>query len=161
MGDYAFSAEAAASLSARLMYWSRPETPSFREIERSWFATVRAERRRISLTREFEKPSMTCRSTSYSVWLTRERSTGSGRSIRTRMLPSLSARCSNCKAVRVAMSRRVAASSTSATGAKRGERSGGPGRPRPDGDKKAAPAPKTTVKKPKKLSGGDEGEKKE
>src|SRR6185436_19585102 len=35
-------------------------------------------------------------------------------------------------------------------GAKRGER-GGPGRPRPDADKKAAP-PKTTVKKPKKIA---------
>jgi len=47
-------------------------------------------------------------------------------------------------------------------GAKRGER-GGPGRPRPDADKKAAP-PKTTVKKPKKIAakeGDGGGEKKE
>jgi small subunit ribosomal protein S3 len=45
-------------------------------------------------------------------------------------------------------------------GAKRGER-GGPARPRADGDKKAAP--KTTIKKPKKVVAKDEdgGEKKE
>jgi len=41
-------------------------------------------------------------------------------------------------------------------GAKRGA-----ARPRPDGDKKAAPAPRTTVKKPKKVVAKDEGEKKE
>ena len=47
-------------------------------------------------------------------------------------------------------------------GAKRGERGGGPGRPRPDADKKAAPA-KTTVKKPKKIATKEDegGEKKE
>jgi small subunit ribosomal protein S3 len=48
-------------------------------------------------------------------------------------------------------------------GAKRGER-GGPARPRPDAEKKAAtPAPKTTIKKPKKIAGkeDDAGEKKE
>jgi small subunit ribosomal protein S3 len=37
-------------------------------------------------------------------------------------------------------------------GAKRG-----PARPRPEGDKKAAPAPKTTVKKPKKVVAKDDG----
>jgi small subunit ribosomal protein S3 len=37
-------------------------------------------------------------------------------------------------------------------GAKRG-----PARPRPEADKKAAPAPKTTVKKPKKVVAKDEG----
>jgi small subunit ribosomal protein S3 len=40
-------------------------------------------------------------------------------------------------------------------GAKRGDRGAGPGRPRPDADKK--PAPKTTVRKPKKVVAKDEG----
>jgi small subunit ribosomal protein S3 len=41
-----------------------------------------------------------------------------------------------------------------------GAKRGGPPRPRPDGDKKAAPA-KTTVKKPKKLASNEEGDKKD
>jgi hypothetical protein len=66
---------------------------------------------------------------------------------------------------------RFVTASTTASRAEAGAKRGGPAKPRADGDRKpaaarkadapAAAAPKTTVKKPKKIVKDDGGEKKE